>query len=47
MHFYHKEEQDMFHKTMAIFLIGLSTLVWISGCTTERVLSGRGHRLGP
>jgi hypothetical protein len=30
----------MFHKTMAICLIGLSTLVWISGCTTERSYQG-------
>jgi surface antigen len=30
----------MFHKTMAICLIGLSTLVWISGCTTERAYRG-------
>ena len=30
----------MFHKTMVIFLIGLSTLVWISGCTTERAYQG-------
>jgi len=30
----------MFHKIMAIFLIGLSTLVWISGCTTERSYQG-------
>ena len=30
----------MFHKIMAIFLIGLSTLIWISGCTTERSYQG-------
>jgi len=30
----------MFNKIMAIFLIGLSTLVWISGCTTERSYQG-------
>ena len=30
----------MFNKNMAIFLIGLSTLVWISGCTTERSYQG-------
>ena len=30
----------MFPKTMAIFLIGISTLVWISGCASERVIQG-------
>jgi YMGG-like Gly-zipper len=30
----------MFNKIIAVFLIGLSTLVWISGCTTERSYQG-------
>ena len=30
----------MFSKTMAIFLIGLTMLVGISGCTTERAYQG-------